>query len=250
MSRPGWVPRPGALARGLVPLLATLLGGCIDFLDPQLPPPSAAVAQFFIHMSRGQVQLEGQVQPGMSLAHEWRTFPNDSLLVEGQPVAPLTVHANGARDYSVTLPLPTLVGPVTVQVPIVAGIPDRPGELRWYGVRRLDPDTLVLAVGADLHLHLDTSAPPQTPPPTGAQWFLQLAAGGHMFQLGADGLPPADMRVPPEFIPGDSTSVVNATLLLLHSGQANIAGGGYLLNVSFDQTLTWTVVRPRKGTTP
>lgn len=245
-----WKRRPSRVAALLVPLVAVLASGCIDFLDPKLPPAGPAILQLFIHMNGAQVQVEAQLQPGMSLAHEWRTIPNDSLLVGTQPVAPKTVHANGARDYSATVPLPSPVGPVLIEPPAVDGIPGRPPEIKWYGVRRLDPDTVVLPAGADLRLHIDPTLPPQTPAPSIAQWYLTLVGGGHQFQLGADGLPPAELRVPAEFLPGDSTSTLSASLLVLHGGIANEPGGNYVLNASFDQHVVWTVIRPTKGTTP
>lgn len=236
---------------GVVLAAATLaLAGCIDFLDPRLPQPGPALLQLFIHvLGNGTVQLEGTLLPGMSIAHEWRKVPNDSLMVEGQPVAPRDVHSNGGRDYSATVPMPGAVGPVTVVPPAVAGIPDRPPELRWYGIRRLDPDTIVLDPGADLHLHVDPSTPPQTPVPATRQWVLQLFSSGHTFQLGADGLPPADLWVPAAFLPGDSTAEIVASLLVLQGGVTNAAGGDYVLNASMDQHLAWRILRVRKGGT-
>jgi hypothetical protein len=229
---------------------ATLaLAGCIDFLDPRLPEPGPALLQLFIHfVDVGKVQVEGTLLPGMSIARDWRAVPNDSLLVEGQPIAPRDVHSNGARDYSATLPLPTATGPVTVLPPAVAGLPDRPPELRWYGIRRLDADTIVLGPGADLHLHVDPSTPPEVPPPTTRQWVLQLFSSGHTFQLGADGAPPADLWVPAAFLPGDSTADIVASLLVLQGGVTSAAGGDYVLNASMDQHLAWRIVRRKGGT--
>lgn len=231
-------------------VLPLALAGCIDFLDPRLPEPGPALLQLYLHvLGNGTVQLEGTLLPGMSIARDWRAVPNDSLVVEGQPIAPRDVHSNGMRDYSATVPLPSREGPVTVEPPAVAGIPDRPPSLRWYGIRRLDGDTIVLEPGADLHLHVDPSTPVQTPAPSMRQWVLQLFASGHSFQLGADGSPPADLWVPAAFLPGDSTADVVASLLVLQGGTTNAAGGDYLLNASMDQHLTWRIVRSRKGGT-
>src|SRR5512142_575438 len=207
--------RPGRLL-ALAPLLGALCtGGCIDFLDPKLPDPGPAVAQLFMHLTGpGTLQVEAQLLPGMSLAHEWRQVPHDSLIVAGHPVAPDSVMGNQGRTYRATVSLPRPAGPVTVQVPAVAGLSGTPPELIWSGIRRTGPDTVVLLPGADLVLHVDLTLPPETPPPS-RQWFLQLFASGHMFQLGADGLPPAELRVPPQFVPGDSAAVVTASLLIL-----------------------------------
>jgi len=236
------------LAAGAAFAAALLLPGCLDFVDPNLPKPGPALLQLSVHfLGNGTFSLEAQLQPGLSPALEYRKVPNDTLLVNGQGLAPKTVHQNQARDYSATRPLAEEAGPVTIQAPFVDGIADRPPELRWFGVRRLDPDTVVLAPGADLHLHVDAAAPAGVPPPAGRQWFLQLFAGGHMFQLGADGPPLADLHVPAEFIPADSLGPVRASLLVLYSGQISVAGGGYFVNAQFDQHVFWTVVRPPKG---
>ncbi|HEX9106795.1 MAG TPA: hypothetical protein VF832_06200 [Longimicrobiales bacterium] len=246
-------PRAGARSawQGLVFLAALAAplgtGGCIDFLDPQLPPPSPAIAQLFLHVTGpGTLQFEAQLAPGMSLAHEWRNVPHDSLIVAGHPVAPDSVHSNNARDYRGTVSLAGPAGPVTVQVPAVEGLSGTPPLLSWSGIRRVDSDTVSLLPGADLVLHVDTTLPAETPPPA-RQWFLNLFAGGHNFQLGADGLPPAVLRVPPQFVPGDTATYVTASLLILTSGQMTVAGGNYILNASMDQHLNWVVVR-RKGT--
>lgn len=240
--------RPRALARS-APLAAALLAaGCIDFVDPNLPLPGIALLQLSVDfLGNGTVGVTGTLIPGLTPAFEFRKVPDDSLLVNGQPVAPTTVHQNQNRDYSATLPLPSEVGPLTVLAPFVTGIPDRPPPLEWFGVRRLDPDTVVLPAGADLHLHLDTSAGPGVPTPVNRQWFLQLFAGGHMFQLGADGPPPADLHVPLEFLPPDSVGTFRASLSVFYGGQLNAAGGDYLVNAQFDQHVDWTVVRPPKG---
>ncbi len=225
---------------------ALCTGGCIDFLSPNLPPPSPAVAQLFLHITAaGAVQVEAQLAPGMSLAHEWRNVPHDSLIVAGHPLAPDTVLSNNARIYRGTVNLPGPAGPVTVQVPAVEGLSGTPPELSWAGISKTDPDTVVLLPGADLVLHVDTVLPAEMPPPS-RQWYLQLFAGGHMFQLGADGLPPAVLRVPPQFVPGDTASLVTASLLILTNGQMTAAGGNYVLNASMDQHLNWIVIR-RKG---
>ncbi len=239
---------PRALSRACALATVLAVAGCIDFVDPNLPRPGTPLLQLSVHfLGTGQLALDATLQPGLAPSLEFRTVPNDSLLVNGRPLAPTTVHHNQARDYSATLPLPAPVGPVTVAAPLVTGIPDRPPPLVWFGVRRLDPDTVVLPSGADLHLHVDASAGPGVPPPIGRQWFLQLFAGGHMFQLGADGLPPPDLHVPIEFLPADSLGTFQASLLVLYSGQLDTARGDYLVNAQFDQHVIWTVIRPPKG---
>ncbi len=229
-------------------VLALPLAGCIDFVDPNLPLPGAAVLQVNVHLLGNLTfSMEATLQPGLAPSLEFRTVPNDTLVVNGQPVAPTTVHHNQARDYSTTLPLPAEIGPVTVQAPAVTGIAGRPPLLSWYGVRRLDPDTVLVAPGGDLHLHVDASAGPGVPPPRNRQWFLQLFAGGHMFQLGADGPPPPDLHVPAEFVAPDSLGPITASLTVLYSAQMTTASGDYLVNSQFDQHVYWTVLHAPKG---
>lgn len=236
------------LARGGILLAVALLSACLEFQNPNLPLPGGAFLQVNVHfLGNGSFAMEASLRPGLAPSLEFRTVPNDTLLVNGQPLPPNTVHHDQGRDYATTRPLPAEIGPVTVQAPLVSGIPDRPGTLQWFGVRRLDRDTVVLPAGADLHLHVDASAPPGNPSPTGRQWFLQLFFNGHMFQLGADGSPPPDLHVPIEFLPADSVGRFQASLLVLYSGQAAAVSGEYILNAQFDQHVFWTVVRPPKG---
>lgn len=241
--------RVRALARGGVLTASVLVSGCLEFQNPNLPLPGGTLLQVNVHfLGNRSVSLEATLQPGLAPSLEFRTVPNDTLLVNGQPLPPTTVHHNQARDYATTLPLPAESGPVTVQPPAVSGIAGRPPLLSWYGVRRLDPDTVVVAPGSDLHLHVDASAGPGVPPPGNRQWFLQLFAGGHMFQLGADGPPPPDLHVPAEFVPVDSLGPITASLTVLYSGQLPAANGSYFVNSQFDQHVYWTVLHAPKGT--
>ncbi len=236
------------LARGGVLAGAALLSACIEFQDPNLPLPGGALLQVNLHfLGNGSFGMDASLHPGLAPSLEFRAVPDDTLLVNGQPLPPTTVHHDQSRDYSTTQPLAAEIGPVTVQAPLVSGIPDRPGTLEWFGVKRLDRDTVVLPTGADLHLHVDASAGPGNPSPFGRQWFLQLLFNGHMFQLGADGLPPPDLHVPIEFLPPDSVGTFQASLLVLYSGRATATSGEYVLNAQFDQHVFWTVVRPAKG---
>jgi len=238
-----------ALVRGSASATAALLlASCLEFQDPNLPQPSGALLQVNVHfLGNGSASLDATLRPGLAPALEFRTVPDDSLRVDGQPVAPTAVHHDQSRNYSVTLPLPSEVGPVTVQAPFVSGIPDRPPALQWFGIRRLDPDTVVVPPGGDLHLHVDASAGPGVPPPAGRQWFLQIFFGSHMFQLGADGAPPPDLHIPVEFLPPDSVGAFQASLLVLYSGQLQAPAGDYLVNAQFDQHVFWTVVHAPKG---
>ncbi len=234
---------PRALRFLPLALACASLGGCLDFLDPNLPAPGPALATVSLFLpGNGTVDARVSVAPGMSLAHEWRTIPHDTLLVDSIPVAPTTVHADGTRDYQAIVALPTPVGPVTLQLPAVAGIDQAPPPLRWYALRRLDPDTVQLAPGGDLFLHVDTTKPPETPAPAAGQWVLQLAAGVHSFQLGADGTPPSTLHVPAEFLPTDTSRIITASLLVFHGAPLQ-SGAEYILNASLNQRLNWVVLR-------
>jgi len=242
-------PRARLVAACAALMAASLLTGCIGFLDPNLPPATPALMQLGVHfLPTGQASFDAHLEPGRALSHEFRTVPDDTLLVNGKGFAPTTVHVDQARDYAGTVALPAPVGPITIATPAVAGIPEVPPTVQWFGIRKLDPDTIVLPSGADLHLHVDPTLRSGIPVPSGLQWFLQLFAGGHVIQIGSDGLPPADLHVPVEFVPADSLGTITASLLLLYSGQLFAADGNYVVNAQFDQHLTWTVLRPGKGT--
>jgi hypothetical protein len=236
----------------LLALASVSLAGCLDFLDPNLPPPGPAVAQVALFLedqtSATSVDVRVSVIPGMGQSGDFRKIPNDTLIVNGSKVSATTVHNNGTRDYQTTLVLPGppqagAAGPVVLEVPAIAGIDEAPPELRWYALRRLDvPDSVALTPAGDLFLHVDTTKPPETPVPANPQWVLQLSTPAHAFQLGADGLPPTTLHVPAEFIPADTFSFLTASLLIAHGARLT-PGAEYILNASLSQRLNWTVLR-------
>jgi hypothetical protein len=226
-------------------LLAVLAatGGCIDYLDPNLPQPGPPVADVAVHLlGNGFVSLEVAFAPGLSLAGDWRGVPDDTLRVDGVGLAPDSVFSDQTRKYVATLPVAAPAGPVTLRLPAVAGVAGAPPSLSWTGVRRLDGDTVALAAGAALHLHVSGPAGPQQPPVGDATWFLTLGTGEHFSQIGADGLPPADLRVPAELVP-DSARVLFAALLVQFDGTLAAAGSAYVVTSRFDQHVYWTIVR-------
>ena len=246
-SRAGWGGRIGMLALASVPA-----AGCIDFLDPNLPPPGPAVAQVALfledHTGSTSVDVRVSVIPGMGQSGDFRKIPNDTLIVNGLKVRATTVHNNGTRDYQATIDLPgpsqpAAAGPVVLQFPTIAGIDESPPELRWYALRRLDLlASVALTPAGDLFLHVDTTKPPEAPVPANPQWVLQLSTPAHAFQLGADGSPPTTLHVPAEFVPADTSSFLTASLLIAHGAQLT-SGAEYILNASLSQRLNWTVLR-------
>jgi hypothetical protein len=182
---------------------ALLLAGCIDFVEPDLPERGApAIVQVNVVVAdSGWLSVNGMLVPGLHESGLRRGLLREALRVAGLDIEPSTIERNGTRrfDFSTMVARDLAAGPIDVEGPRVEGV-TAPPAVRWLGIRRLDPDSMVLMRGADLSLHVTTTQG-STPPPDIRQWFLTLDGPESDFRVSADGPPPDTIVIPAHWIP-------------------------------------------------
>lgn len=226
----------------LAALLA--LGGCIDFVEPELPERGApAVLQLAVRLrDMAGVEVEGRLVPGLDEAGIRRRLEDERVHVMGRDLGPDSTSGTGTRVYRAgwSAGVAGTAGPIEARAPRVAGLGPAPG-LRWYALQRDGPAELALAPGADLPLAVVLSPGVPDPEPDIRQWFLTLTSGGQVFRLSSDGPPPATILVPAHWVPeGDS---VAASLIYQQSAKVEMPAGGYIALFSLDARVSWTVRR-------
>jgi hypothetical protein len=112
--------------------------------------------------------------------------------------------------------------------------------VRWNGLLRLDPDTVVAVRGQDIVLRMDTIAALSTPAPF-RQWFLDIRTGFRTFRLSSDGLPPLTLRIPADFIPSSTDPLALVSLIYFQTGQVRSATGLYTGSITADIRLNWVI---------
>jgi hypothetical protein len=227
-------------------LIGAVLGlaGCLDFAEPTIPDRSAAAVlqanmRVFDH---GVLQVDGSLSPGRDADGFQRTVPAPFILAAGMLIEPQSIGETGVRSYSTSVPVPPreTLGPFELVAPTVHDVGALP-HVTWYGLARLDPDTIVVRPGADIVLHLDTAdAVPQPPNPT-RQWFLDVTAGGRTFRISATGVPPLLMRIPAEWVPAPQNNHALVTLIYYQSSQLRSPENLYIGNVLLDVRLRWVI---------
>ena len=215
--------------------------GCLDFVDPVLPSRgAAAVATASVNVTdRGDVEFVLRLLPGLDSAGVPRDVASGTVRLLGRAIEPDTVtlrewiyHATFRMD-----PV-QLAGPIIFEAPAVRGVA-APPTFRWYGARRIDPDTLILQAGRDMTLVLDADIGTPGPMPTQRQWIMTLASTGGVFRLGADGIPPDTVIVPARWIPAGD--IVRVHLIWVQSADIRPPPGDYIGLVTLDARVSWTV---------
>ena len=226
-------------------LLLVLGGsGCLDFEDPTIPDRSAsAVLQANMRVfDQGIFQVDGSLSPGRDAEGFQRPVPSPFIHAAGRVIEPQTLGERGVRSYSTSLsvqPRETL-GPFQLIAPTVQHAGTLP-VVTWYGLNRLDPDTIVVRPGDDVVLHMDTAAAVPDPPNLTRQWFLDLTAGGRTFRISATGVPPLTMRIPAEWVPTPQNNHAVITLIYYQSAQLRSPENLYIANVLLDVRLRWVI---------
>lgn len=231
----------------VVAIIAASLAGCWDFIEPDFPGAGApAVFQATVTVDEGgKGNLGGLLVPGLASSGFLREIRNDSLLVNGKRIAPVNVRENATREYQIS----GFIGDSTVTVPPVLDLlPPRvddiasaPLHVRWYGVRKLDPDTITWVPGTDLVLRIDTAQATPEPFPQIRQWFLDINGVTRSYRISSDGLPPATLVIPPAFVPAPANNRIVVTMLWYQTGQYRSPAGDYITNVTLSVALTWIV---------
>ena len=241
-----WRAEPMPL-RVLILLLSAGLAGCWEFVAPDLGAEAGvSVLQVSATLNADdRVQITGLLAPGIDEDGFRRRILNDTLGVFDIRFPPTAQRPSGTREYFRTdiLDGARATLPFTVDPPQLEDIPLTPG-VRWFGVRKLDEDTIRLARGADLILHLDTNLGESTPEPNARNWSLDLNGARGSFRLSGGGVPPAELIVPAVYLPvafveGGSNNVVQATLTYTQS--IVIIAQNFRGNYAFTTRSTWTI---------
>jgi hypothetical protein len=221
---------------------ALLLAGCLEFEDPLIPEresPAILVANVRV-FDAGALLVDGTLSPGRDAAGFLRVVQVPFVTVNGHHAEPVDVDERGVRRYQSSFPgeRDATSGPFDIAVPDVRGVGPIP-PVRFHGLRRVGPDTLRLPAGSDIVLRVDTVGA-ATPAALSRQWFLEVRSGGPSFRLSADAAPPAQLRIPTEFLtPGPRADI---SLIYYQTVQQRDAAGTYISNVVLDTRMNWVVL--------
>jgi hypothetical protein len=227
-------------------VIAALCAGCWDFVEPDFPEAGApAVLQSSTFVDeRGNISIDALLAPGFTVAGLQREVPNDTLHVYGLSLAPAEIKKNGSRAYTFSgnldSPDPLRV-PFVLDGPVIEEVTGPPPHVRWFGIRKLDPDTITWPRGTELRLRIDTTLAQATPLPQIRQWFLEIRGKDRSFRVSSDGLPPATLRLPAEWVPADTNGIVTATLSFYQSGTLLSPKRDYIGNISFTVLIRWII---------
>jgi hypothetical protein len=231
------------LPRALIGAVALLAAGCIDFVAPDLPQVGGpAVFEGALRVrDDGPVRIDGELAPGIDEDGIRRRVPREAMIALDDSILPTNIQTDGTRRYLETRVADASVaaGPLSLEAPVVAGV-DSPPAIRWIGIVRVDPDTLVLASGSDLVLRT-FSAGTDVPAPLISSWTLQLRGGEDNFRIGANGAPPALIQVPARWLPRTSDGLITAELGFLRRHSVGVEATSYVGIFLVDVTLHWTI---------
>lgn len=167
----------------------------------------------------GAIRFRGSLFPGKvridgSCELRDRSVTDNTLRLMGFTITPSFVGSDGERNYSLEIPSPsstfdTLTFTVE-QLPVVEGIQTPMVEVTWRGIARSDPDTIEVARGEDLELHLRIPEEIQLEGASIATWSLELS--GSAITLSGEGVPPDTLFFPARFFPNPSTEQLVARL--------------------------------------
>jgi hypothetical protein len=225
-----------------------LLGGCIDFVEPELPERGApAVLQLAVRLREASaVEVEARLVPGLDEAGARRRVDDDRIQVLGRNLSPDSITSAGTRVYRTawTADVGAATGPIEARGPRIEGLAAA-AAFRWYALTRSGPAELPLGSGDDLALPVAVAPGTADPEPDIRQWFLTLGSREGVFRLSADGPPPATILVPARWVPpGDSVAV---SLTYQQTAKVERPGAGWIALFQLDARVAWTV---RRGAAP
>jgi hypothetical protein len=226
-------------------LLATVLSGCFDFVEPDLAEAGApAVLQTTLFLSdSGTMRAEALLVPSLTVEGLNRSVPDDTLRISGLALVPTSVRRNGTREYSLDTRLAdpaTFARPLRVSSPRVTGVSAVPPPIDWYTIERADPDTVETPAGQDLVLHMVVEPGQAQPAPDRRFWILELVGDSSSFRISASGAPPAALRVPSYWIPAHS-GLLRAHLNYVLDGVYRPEPGDYIHTLQVNLRLRWYV---------
>ena len=209
-------------------------------IDPAAAPGAVRVAGFLIP---GLVRIEG------SCDLRDRDLLDDTLQVMGLKLTPDVsvpmAHRYASEFVSSSSGFDTLA--FTVEgIPSVEGLQPAFAPVSWHGITKLDPDSLTLAPGQDLVLHLGIPDAIAGDSATEFErWTLEVRGDTSSIMLVADGLPPDTLLFPAELFPRTSGNDLIARLTYERFGGFPFEQLGpppfYLVTISLQVQLRWTV---------
>lgn len=223
---------------------ALLLAACIDFAEPVIPDRRApAVLNVNVRpFDTGVLQIDGSLSPGRDSLGFQRAVPSPFIAVNNFTAQPQTISEQGSRSYSAVFAIPRnqTLGPFDMVFPVVNDVGQLP-NVRWFGLQKLDPDTVRPLRGEDVVLRLDTAAEQSNPPNRFRQWFVEIRAGVTAFRISGDGPVPLRLRIPAEFVPPSPDNRASVSLIYFQTAQLRSPPGTYLANVTLDTRLQWVI---------
>ncbi len=227
---------------------AALLGGCADFefLTPDLPESGApAVFQANIYVDEtGSFRLDGSLVPGLNADGFRRAVRNDTVRISTLSFPPNSIAGNGTRQYAQPAQIAdpaSFTRPLLVRAPSLSDITAVPPVFQWYGLSRLDGDSIIIARGSELVLRVANQAARSEPAPQIRQWFLELASEETSFRLGGQGEPPDTIRVPSYWLPAAANGRISAYLTYYVAGSYRPVPGDYLVILGANIRLRWNI---------
>lgn len=225
-------------------VLASLifLGGCIDFVDPDIPHAGTpATLQVWLVLNNEQTaSTQAQLSPGFDDIGLVRPVPDETLRIFHQELEPVERDDDGTRLYqaSRTITADDALGPMEIVPPPVTGT-TAPAPVAWVGIRRVGPDTLQLARDADMTLDLHVAEGGTAPI---RQWFLEMV-GANAIRVSADGPPPERLVIPSLWVPEPAADgAVRVNLSYVQSATRPSPPGDYVVAISIQIRLTWTAL--------
>lgn len=166
---------------------------------------------------------------------------DDTLSVEGEPLAPVAISDAGHRIYEFEVPIGLDEVPrrsVEIVPPKVNGAPGQ--TIRLVGVTRRGGDTIRWTPGTDLVLPLDLPVVSPAPAPIHWRWSITLTgADGERFTIENDDRPPSEVVVPGAYVPGGTPDIEAVfDFYLFHYATFDVA---YQTNVSMWGSDGWRV---------
>jgi hypothetical protein len=217
--------------------------GCLDFVEPAAPAPDSTRARIFLSAYQGtdgRTSIDGGFAPGIDANGEHRTISREAVIAFGVTIPPTVMREDSIRIYKHQMTVvDSARGIFTVDPPAVNGLASRP-VVRWFGFRKISPDTIRLERGADLVLDIEMSLGTSQPMPDSRDWFLFLGADPQRFSMGGTGPPPATIRVPAQYLQVSADSVMLAILSFNQHGTVVVPH--YEADYSYYAQSSWTVI--------
>jgi hypothetical protein len=215
--------------------------GCVDLAEPHIPSLGApAIFNITIRDIPGlPISASGTLNPGREVSGVRRTVASPLILLQTAFTLPAP-NTQGTIALNLQPPQPPagFTGPYDLQPPLIEGIAT-PTTFRWYGLRKLDPDTVYPDERGDVALHIDADVDIPIPLTRTQQWFLELRGDRGSIRVSGDGVPPEILRIPSQFVPPAPDGTVDITLIYFQSATTRPPPGDYITSVTLDVRTQW-----------